>query len=239
MNNASISGAGTIGGGEYGSVKVSGSGHVTDNITCAEFSASGSCRADGKIDCSGILRASGSFSCGEDLSAGEVHLSGAAKVGGDVRVGDTAKVYGALKAGESLHANGAVEIGGAVKLGGDLEADCLSLDGSVTLGGLINAERMDLCISDESRAQGLGGTNISVRAGNGGRKFLFFGSSGGKKQLTVDTVEGDMITLENVIAKTVRGIHVSIGKGCRIDRVEYSGELVVNDSPEIGERVKL
>jgi len=59
---------------------------------------------------------------------------------------------------------------------------------------------------------------------------------GAHAELVVETVEGDEVFLENTRADVVRGSKVTIGRGCRVKRVEYAESLEVDESAQVDKR---
>ena len=45
------------------------------------------------------------------------------------------------------------------------------------------------------------------------------------KELTAEVIEGDKVEIEYTQADVVRGNHIKIGPGCKVDLVEYKGEF--------------
>ena len=54
-----------------------------------------------------------------------------------------------------------------------------------------------------------------------------------------DTIEADEVDLESTRARIVRGVNIRIGKGCEIDRIEYSGTIEHEPSAVIREIVQI
>jgi len=52
-------------------------------------------------------------------------------------------------------------------------------------------------------------------------------------------IEGEEIDLQATKAGVVRGRNVVIGPGCEMERVEYSGSLMVAPEAKVGEQVKV
>ena len=101
MNDIRISGSGSVGGGEYNSVHISGSGRIDGAVTCKTYASSGSSRVKGGIKCdefasSGASHIEGSVDC-----SGTFSTSGAAHIDGDLH-GDTAKCSGSLSGGKNI-----------------------------------------------------------------------------------------------------------------------------------------
>ena len=210
--NFSIAGSGTLTGGDYDKVSLSGSTKLRGEVRCASLHANGSFGGSGSIDCSGEMRMNGAVNIDGALSAREVRTAGALKCGG-------------IK-GEK------VSLAGAAGVESDIEAEELRIRGAVKCGGLINADRIDIVFDSRSRAQSIGGSSISVKVSI--EKKGFFGrlfKLGDCGEMTVDEgIEGDDIYLENVTSPRVVGKNVTIGRGCRIGEVQYSESLEV--SPE-------
>ena len=80
------------------------------------------------------------------------------------------------------------------------------------------------------KAREIGGERIAVRAG---RKLGWFWMWH-EKRLTADLIEGDDIVLEYTTAKVVRGRNVSLGEGCDVEVVEYTGTFSRADDAKVG-----
>lgn len=220
-----ISGSTTMPGGEYGKVRISGSGEVKGNLKCESVACSGAAKVSGDIQCLGDMGVSGSFQCGGNVQAKEITASGSYAVEGSLS-GESLRISGAAKIGGSIRV-GQIKCSGSVSVGGDVEADTVRLCGKTEIDGLLNAETVEISADGLSEIGDIGGTNIFVKRENASRRmFIFIGSMRARGLgLRVNSVEGDTVELENTTAKVVRGKRVIIGEGCRIDRVEYSEHL--------------
>ncbi|HOP11500.1 MAG TPA: polymer-forming cytoskeletal protein [Oscillospiraceae bacterium] len=215
-NDMHISGSGTIAAGEYGNVKISGSGKINGSISCTELHCSGSAKADGDILCSGDIKCSGSFHCSGNIDAGSITCSGAAKIGEAIKA-NTIKASGAIKAT-------------------DMEAERIVLSGGCGVSGLLNAETVEINLGGKCSVGSIGGGKITVKLGGGSGFWL------GRRRddlLETGTIEGDEIELENTTADIVRGKNVIIGKNCSIKTVEYSGNLIVDGSSTVKQQTKI
>jgi cytoskeletal protein CcmA (bactofilin family) len=97
----------------------------------------------------------------------------------------------------------------------------------------LNADHIDIRMFGECKAKEIGGQTITVKykssvIGNI-LKPLF------KPQLETDLIEGDIIELENTLAKIVRGNQVRIGPNCQIGLVEYTGEYSMDKKAVVAE----
>ena len=59
------------------------------------------------------------------------------------------------------------------------------------------------------------------------------------QSVVTDTIEADEVDLESTRARIVRGVNIRIGKGCEIDRIEYSGTIEHEPSAVIREIVQI
>lgn len=244
--NLSFAGAGTITTGEYGRVSVSGSGRIKGDIFCESFSASGSCCGTGNIKCENDFKCSGAMHLtGEVICGGEFKVSGASSFDGDIEA-HIIKIAGAVK-GRSFRAD-ILKIAGAITANGDVEAEEAHISGGGEITGLLNAEKIDIRFNGNNnrlKVGSIGGSEIVVDHDNTiNSEIRIFGipifskkSSGGK--LIAGTIEGDNITLNVTEADVVRGKNVIIGKGCKIDRIEYTDSYECDESSHVTETVKI
>lgn len=238
-------------GGDYDKVVILGKGHITGDLNCNSFASAGAGQVDGaltcekKLECSGSLGVEGTLTCGELEVNGSfrgsgavrceaLELSGSAKLADDLTCRGDAEINGKLElAGDftgadlecsgSMHLSGSakcadVEIAGKCRVEKDFEADAIRVDGTIQVPGLLNAERIQLYASPNSVLGEIGGSEISIGRDSARRHFHF----GEGENLQVRVIEGDTVTLAYTTADVVRGRDVTIGKGCRIGRVEYT-----------------
>jgi cytoskeletal protein CcmA (bactofilin family) len=231
-----ISGASVATGGEYRDVKVSGASKITSDISCETMSISGAITVEGNVDATtckisgackvrGYVRAeeikiSGGSTIGEFLEGNEISLSGGIKVHGDIR---------------SNH----LKLSGEITVDGDMECEEFYLNGAMTSKRTVNCEKCELKIVSSSSLGELVGSEIVVKESMGSGGFLKNLFGGGGNHLKVTLVEGDDIYLENTIAEVVRGAKVTLGPGCRVEKVEYSEKLEVHKDAKVTERVEL
>ena len=175
--NMKISGSGSMPGGEFDKVSVSGAGKVDGSLRCEELNCSGSAKiagnarvaerlhcsgsvkVEGDVGCSGEMHVSGAFQCGGDAAAQEFHGSGATRIGGELSGGEL-HVSGVLHAAgvhcTELRASGSLDIDGGV------EAERAALSGLVKIGGLLNAEKLEFYPAGHCEVGDIGGADIRV-----------------------------------------------------------------------------
>ncbi len=222
-NDLRINGLGSSSGGNYNLVQINGKGDINGDLECTDLQING-------LGC----------------------IHGNAKTG-TVRVAGKAEIDGNLK-GHQIIVDGMTEVRGAVsgdlienrgmlKVGKDCGVETFKSQGGFTVGGLLNAGKIEIEIYATSRAREIGGEQIEIRSGDafGFKKFLssIFPGLQLTRDLTAETIEGDSIYLENATVKTVRGHDVRIGPGCMINVVEYKNTFYKDSGATVKENKKV
>ncbi|NLT98463.1 MAG: polymer-forming cytoskeletal protein [Christensenellaceae bacterium] len=234
-----ISGFGVAPGGDYGTVRISGRGKITGDITCNELIITGSADAMGAVSCS-RLHITGEAGIHGDLKAKELKVRGA----GDFKSSDATddfSVSGTAHAEKSINA-GTAKISGSVHVKGDLLADSFSSSGMFEVSGLLSADTVDITLDlSTSKAREIGGERITAKVGVTGLSVLrtIFTLGTHTPRLEADSIEGSSVWLEQTRARVVRGHDVTLGDGCDIVLVEYSGTLHKSGNVRVGEERKL
>lgn len=242
------SGATKIVSGQYDRVLASGALTVEGTLDCSALHASGATKICGDFRCAaeaetsgalkveraasvGSLRASGSVAVGDKLTcAGALQTSGSLAVGGAIAT-KTLKASGKVQC-DSLAAS-EIETSGDLTVQQGVEAEKFRSTGKVSIGGLLNAEQIDIAVSANDSVGDIGGGTITVRKNWWGMSF-----GAHRPRLTVGSIEGDIISLESTKADIVRGKTVRIGKDCEIARVEYTESLTATPAT-VAEQVKI
>lgn len=272
--NSNFAGVGSVTGGEYEKISMSGSGMITGDVVCDSFHTSGSGHAKGKVDCRGEMHTSGSFHGEGDVKAGAVHTSGSSHFGGNLAVEGLMKTSGSLRCQKDAKAKD-MQTSGSARVDGDLEVENAETSGSLSIGGSLNAGKLRTsgklevgkdCEAEEFFSSGrleiggllnagtveieLNSVKDSVVGEIGGERitvtwkpaasFLsrIFGASR-NGMLETGAIEGDEVRLEQTRAKVVRGRNVTVGAGCYVKLVEYSGVLQVADGATVEQQVKV
>lgn len=237
-----VSGASSLTGGEFKSLRISGSARINGNVKCEDCHCSGSCRIDGDLEAESI-HSSGSVKISGKLIAGDVQTSGSLHCqSGDLKgefrsSGGTffeadvnaTRIHcsGALKCGGNLHCE-QISTSGKCAVDGNLEAETFKCTGSVEVPGLLNAETLYIYPSNRSKVGTIGGCDIRILVKDN-MSSSFFRRFTSESQIEVGTIEGDRVELEATKAEIVRGRDVIIGKGCTIDLVEYTGTFTAEE----------
>jgi len=236
--SVSIAGAGKVVGGEYHTVKISGSGRVEGDLVAEELRIAGSGKVEGAAKVKELV-VSGTARFEGPVEADSLQIAGACKIESELSAKE-ARVAGALKVEGDVKAH-YFKASGGLKVEGDLEAELVTLAGKVTITGLLAADRVEMRLEDVSYVREVGGERIEVRRRARSKGLLdelglhFFRRSG---TLQAATIEGDEVYLEGTQAKLVRGKRVKVGPGCKIDRVEYEESLEVHPDSRVKEEVR-
>lgn len=217
MEDFKVSGSGNMIGGEYGNIRISGACKISGDISCQSIHISGSTKTEGNIVCKADAHISGAFK-GKDLSCSELKVSGSSK-------------FGAVK-GSSIKVSGAMTAD-------SVEAENVSISGKTEIQGLLNAEKIQ--INAGAKVGSIGCTELTANTELRTVKILWglieFNNdlSNGLK---AEVIEGDRINICYTEAETVRGADITIGKGCKIGRVEYTNTCTVDAEASVKELVK-
>ena len=221
-----ISGSSSMPGGEYGKVSISGAGKVQGSLKCEELHCSGAAKVHGDVDCAGELRTNGAGKVDGSARCGSLSASGAFSAQ-TVQVEGLASVSGSLRTEQAFTADSvhcrALRASGACRVSGDVEAETAVLSGAVEIGGLLNAETVEISANRAVHISAIGGGTIRVLQKDTATVLGIFHTSPGCAR--IGSIEGDNIELEYVEAEIVRGKYVRIGQGCRIGTVEYGENL--------------
>lgn len=194
-----IAGSGNIPPGTYDKVTVRGSGRLYGEITCDAFTASGSVKGE-SILCTERFKTSGRAAFSGKINAKSVRASGT------------------LACGSDLVAKEEVSVSGTLRVGGNTEAARVHVTGSMQCTGALLAEHVELQADSAMHAHRVRGAQILMKRK---RVSIFL-----KRGVSVtEAIEGDTLILEHVTCPRVTGRAVTIGKGCKIDLVQYSEKI--------------
>lgn len=226
-------GGGSFPGGMYGDVTFNGSGTINGDVDAITYRVNGSGSSNGRVKAQSIV-VNGTAGFNGEVQANEMTVNGDANVRDGAGIGRLT-VKGNLSIGGSLAAHEVV-LRGFLRMAGDCQAEAFTGEGGFTVAGLLNAGNVDVTVQAPSSAREIGGERIVIRQPSGniasltGLLTVF-----SEKRLTVETIEGDVVWLENTSAKVVRGKQVTIGQGCVIDLVEYAESYTPAGAPQVRE----
>ncbi|MBO0962706.1 polymer-forming cytoskeletal protein [Neobacillus sp. MM2021_6] len=229
----SINGFGSANGGEFHKVIINGKGTVTNDLECVEFDCNGSGTVNGNVK-TNSAKVNGTGKIKGNLECKKLIVDGTAKIGENLYV-ENFKVAGKTTVGGRVKAE-EIRVKGRLIVEGDCEAETFKAESLFMIGGLLNADQVDIKIFGECKAKEIGGQTILIKqkpALMGLFKPLI------QTQLETDLIEGDKIELENTKAAVVRGNQITIGAKCEIGLVEYTGELFVDKKAIVKESRKV
>ena len=217
-----VYGSGISNGGEFDKISIMGEGTIHGDVECSTIKIYGEGQIDGTVKLADYVSVKGETIIKGDLNAQKVKVQGEIEVLGDIFV-DEAKIQG------------------SIMTGGDFNAELMNLEGGFTVDGMLNGDIIQINLYWPSKVNEIGGSEITVKKSG---KFSFLGiktkiQTEGDNHLTANSIEGDIIHLENTTCKVVRGNNVTIGAGCKIDLVEYKEDLRVDGKAEVGEEKKI
>jgi len=226
-------GGGTFTGGTYGEVTFNGSGTMNGDVDAIAFRVNGTGTTNGGVKAQSIV-VNGTAGFNGEVQSNEFVVNGDANVRDGAGIGRLV-VKGNLSVGGGVAAH-EVELRGFLRMGGDCQAETFAGEGGFTVAGLLNAGNIDVTVQAPSSAREIGGERIVIRQPSGS-----LGSLTGlltiwaEKRLTAETIEGDVVWLENTTAKVVRGKSVTIGAGCIVDLVEYADSYTPAGAAQVKE----
>lgn len=222
VTDIKINGHGSSTGGKYNSVTINGSGSIGADLECVTMRVNGQCNVDGSVKADSV-KINGNSSIKGNLEAEKVNVKGMVDIGGNLSV-EEAKTQG------------------NISIDGDCNAEIFSVDGMFAVEGFLNAGELELNLYGPSRAREIGGEKITVKKsgkfGFGSLKSIIM-PFGHTKELTVDTIEGDDIHIENTQAKVVRGNNIELGPGCEVELVEYKDSFKQDEKANVGTHTKV
>jgi cytoskeletal protein CcmA (bactofilin family) len=226
-------GGGTFTGGTYGDVTFNGSGTMNGDVDAITYRVNGAGTSNGRVKAKRVT-VNGTASFNGELQANELVINGDASVRDGAGVGKLL-VKGNFSVGGSLAVH-EVDLRGFLRVGGECQAESFVGEGGFTVSGLLNAGNIDVAVLAPCSAKEIGGERIVFRQPTGNlASFTGLLTIWAEKRLTAETIEGDIVWLENTTAKVVRGTQVTVGVGCVIDLVEYTESYTPTGAAQVKE----
>lgn len=227
-----INGFGSSNGGQFHHVTINGKGTINNDIECVEFECNGSGTVQGTVK-TDSAQVNGMVKILGNVDGQQLTVDGAAKIEQNVSV-KKLKVSGKATVGGAVKAEDVV-IKGRLTVEEECEAETFKAESMFRIGGLLNAETIDIKLFGDCRAKEIGGETILVNKNKGSLFDLFKPLT----QLETDLIEGNKIEIEYTNAKVVRGNRIKIGANCNIGLIEYKDELVVDPKASVSESRKV
>ena len=228
--NMRLVGKGAIPEGEYNTVKIKGSGLLHGKVKCVSFSASGASKGE-DIECKKSFKASGRTTFFKNIKAANINIRGKLSCDGGLDAEEMISLRGNSKCKKQIHCK-ELSSAGILKVGEDIQAQDIKISGAVHCNNLINAKNIQIKTDRLMNVGSIVGSDIIIK-----RKRI---SPRIKRRLIVDSViEGDNISLEYVSCRKVVGKNVTIGKGCKIDVIQYAYALKTSSKSNIWKTEKI
>lgn len=228
-------------GGSYKNAKIIGDSIINGNLDCSDLKCVGDSRFNGDIKAH-RAKIVGSVHVTGSVEADFIRVTGNIDANGDLDA-RTVELRGGLDIKGSLKSDHAKMVG-YTSIKKNCEAETFESDGPITIGGLLNANEVNLRIHSRCRIGEIGGGIIEIKKGHYSKwleliKSFFAPNDAFGTRLTVDSIEGDEIQLEDTKAKVVRGKNIFVGDGCEIDSLEYSEECRITGRATVKEKRKI
>ncbi|WP_297639292.1 hypothetical protein [uncultured Clostridium sp.] len=229
-NNMNINGTGTITEGDYNNISISGMGKLNGKLTANKINVSGTCGGEGKIKTNelivnGHLKYKGNLEVLEKFT-----VNGHSRICEEL-IGGEINVAGNLSASKNIEFE-EMNISGRLSCSENCEGTKFNCEGEIKIGGLLTGDSIFIRVYRGSNVREIGGENITIKADDKVVSIPLVGKLFNNK-ITVENIEGDNIFLEDTIAKKVSGKNIVIGKGCKIDEVNYSGKLDIKGDGKV------
>ncbi|MGL4107584.1 polymer-forming cytoskeletal protein [Clostridium sp. LP20] len=169
-----------------------------------------------------------------DIQGERMVVEGVAKVRGAIRCNNL-DIEGKFNCKGNVDVSNRFNVSGYASIDGNCQCGELISDGKLMVRGLLSADKIVLEITATNEIKEIGGEEIRVIEG---KKSIFQGLFYSNK-LVSHLIEGDNIYIENTECSIVRGRNIKINKGCIIDKVEYTGEISIDNRSTVKNLVKL
>jgi len=242
-NDLRFVGESTHPGGHFRDIAVMGRVRVDGDVECRSFACMGKAQVQGTL-LSGRTSIMGETKVAGAVDAGDFQVMGKVDCESTLRVRKLT-CMGRLTVQGRLDAE-TVKIFGEMNVKGDCNVDEFTSRGAFAIEGLLSVDNLSVQPYSSCRVGEIGGARIDVRRRGGflanlpGADWVRNNVLGTKgSQLEVQTIEGDDIHLEDTFATVVRGGRVHIGRGCRIETVEYRDDYTRDPDSTVGEARKV
>jgi len=222
----------------YDKVTIIGDLAVSGELDCNRLSVIGSFRDEGTVKTAQGTITGTAFVNGVDSA--QLKIIGHLDVDGDARVKKLV-IRGEMSVKRSIAAE-KIDLMGDLDIKENCTSETFRSRGPFAIGGLLNAERIDIKLFGDCRVKEIGGETIRIRRTSWAlfNQILKYVVSKPNfdGRIAADVIEGDDIYVEYTAAKIIRGNRVKVGKGCNIGLIEYTDFLEHDKDSQIKENVK-
>lgn len=231
-----VAGVGKIHSGNYENINISGFGTICGNIYTDRIEISGKGKSLGKIECKDLY-VSGTFKSEKNIkSSEEINISGAAKFASiDCNY---INVSGKIALDKSLNFN-KVDMEGWLTILENCQGQEFVVDGKVNIKGLLSADIIDISLRGKSYVKDIGGEEIIIKNYHSKIPWPISITFGWEKKVKSNLIEGDKIRLSSNECGLVRGGDIIIEENCKIDCIEYTNSLEIDDKSIVLNVIKI
>ena len=172
-----------------------------------------------KLDVNGVFRVNG------NLKSQTIKGNGIIKVAGKISSNDI-NFDGIMSAEDKIHAE-TMDINGVLKAV-NITGENIKINGKIKVTEQINCDELNLIISGKSSISNIEARKVNVSS-----------SSMIKRYLKVRLLSADEIVLENVVSENISGDKIKIGKGCKVNTVNYITSLDVDNKATVKVKQKI
>jgi len=230
LSDLKITGTGSSNGGQYGKVRIDGSGQVNGNLDCQDLTANGTMSVKGNV-MARTIRVNGSGTIKGAVESEDLNVAGSLSIKEGLRsrsifIGGHCSIHGDSESQR-------LEVNGNLRSHGDVRSESAICKGAFKIDGRLHVGTADIRVLGRCHAKEIVGDRITIRK-KGKRLWEMLSLPLRGTCLETRIIEGDVLDLEYVEADIVRGNRVILGKGCQIRQVEYRDELRQDPEAEIG-----
>lgn len=231
-NNLKMIGEASAGGGSFDKMRIMGECSVQGDVRAKNCKVMGECTINGNLSCD-YFHNMGEMDIVGSLKADKLHLVGQIHVKEQCFIRD-GLISGELNCEKNLNGED-FHVRGMVRSRENVTLEQLDMKGGIFVDGLLNCPMINILLrfDADNYIHEIGTSKIKIR-----RKHSLF-KNAPVVNFQADTIEGDDLDLEYTTARIVRGVRVSIGTGCKINRVEYTDEYREGKHTEVGTAVKV
>lgn len=241
--NVKVAGVGSVPNGEYDHVSARGSVQLFGLVKCKSIIARGKIKGE-RLECQKAAKVSGNATFSGAVTAGELKVSGKYAFGSDVSVKKSLRLAGNVKCTGDMTAEH-VTAAGVLSVGGDIKAEKMKMKGALHCEGFLNAEEIDVQFDSKTRLGSVDGNKISIRLKTSKKILqcvyilpLFIKKLRARASVNL-AIKGNDVQVSHTVCPRVTGKTVRIGRGCKIDLVQYSETVKISKNSKVGKVEKI
>lgn len=169
-----------------------------------------------------------------DITCEKADLEGVCKVNGNISCNDIF-IEGTFNSNSSIEANDKIIVNGYINCGENIQGREVSINGKLKVNGLLSGDEIKILFIGKNKVKEIGGEVITALQ----EKKSFINGTIISNKLISDSIEGDIIVLQNTECDLVRGKNITIKSGCKIKKIEYTGEINIDEKSKVEDVIKL